>query len=96
MTATSEHSDVSPCLTKSKARTWSTELIQLLGLVVYFHTRRKAILYPERLQTAMRSMSEEEFSPLNHSSIIKHVLSGTVNNESIKYSPSFSDTVSVP
>ena len=31
------------------------------------------------------SVPEKGFIPLNHSSIIKHVLPGTVNNESIKY-----------
>lgn len=96
MATTSEHSDVCPSLNKKKARTCRARLIQLLGLVVYFHTGRKAIVHSERLQTVIRSMSEKEFSPLNHSSIIKHVLSGTVNNESIKYSPSVTNTVSVP
>lgn len=61
-----------------KVKTWKALLILSLGLVLQFHTRRKAII--ERLQTAMCWMSERKYSSLNRSSIIKHVLSGTVSN----------------
>lgn len=54
------------------------------------------MFYLEILQTVMHSVPEKGFILLNHSSITKHVLPGTVNTESIRYTPAVKSIVSIP
>ena len=50
--------------------------------------------FTQKYQTVMHWVPARGFIPLHHSSIIKHVLPGTVNSESIKYIPSVKSKVS--